>query len=135
MNKIFIYYSLNSNGDLVAKYFRDNNIEVRKIETKKKMPKSFAMQIFKLGFLAGINYKSKLKDFDNDISKYDEVIIGSPIWFDRLSCPINSLLDKLDLKGKKVTFILYSGGGETIKASEEINKLFLVKNRVQSIRV
>ena len=59
------------------------------------------------GMLAGMNHKAKLKDFDNDVSSYDEIVIGSPIWNGKFACPINSLLDKLDLKKKKLRFIIY----------------------------
>ena len=61
-------------------------------------------------------------DFYYDISKYYEILIGSPIWNDRLSTPISTILDKLDLHNKKITFILYSGSGKNIKATEFINK-------------
>ena len=76
------------------------------------------------GFLAGIGHKSKLINFDNDIRDYDEIIIGSPIWNGRLSCPINSVLDNLDLNNKRLTFILYSGSGEAPKVNEKLSQKF-----------
>ena len=72
------------------------------------------------GFKALTKYKEKLIDFNNDISNYDEIIIGSPIWCDRLSSPINTVLNELDLSNKKVSFILYSGSGVANKASKVI---------------
>ena len=63
-------------------------------------------------------------DFDNDVKEYDEVIIGSPIWNGRFSSPINTVLSKIDLKDKKVSFILYSGSGEAKKATKLINKKY-----------
>ena len=76
------------------------------------------------GFLATINHKSKLLDFNNDVSSYDEIIIGSPIWNSRLSCPINTVLSKIDLNNKKLTFILYSASGNDNKAMERIKELY-----------
>ena len=76
------------------------------------------------GFKATINYHDKLINFDDSILNYDEVVIGSPIWNNHLSCPINTVLDEIDLVGKKITFILYSGSGNTKKAIEKINKLY-----------
>ena len=124
MKKIFIYYSLTSNGDTIANILKENNIEIRKVNTIKKMPKSFVGQILKGGFLASINYKSKLVNFNNDIKDYDEIIIGSPIWNGRLSCPINTVLSKLSLNNKKLIFLLYSGSGTSPKAIEKIKKLY-----------
>ena len=120
MKKIFIYYSLTGNGDEVAKYLKDKRIDIRKVETKEPLPKSMFLSILTGGFKAGIGYKDKLLDFNPNISNYDEVIIGSPLWNDRLSCPINTVLDEIDFVGKKVTFILYSGSGKTKKAQEKI---------------
>ena len=122
--KIFIYYSLSGNGDKIANYLMQKGIDIRKILLEKNMPKSKAGSILKGGFLASINHKSKLKDFNDNINGYDEVIIGSPIWNSRLTPPINTVLSKLDLTHKKVTFILYSASGKDNKAMKKINKLY-----------
>ncbi len=122
--KIFIYYSLSGNGDKIANDLMQKGIDIRKVLLEKDMPKSKAGSLLKGGFLASINYKSKLKDFNDNIDSYDEVIIGSPIWNSRLSSPINTVLSKLDLTNKKVTFILYSASGKDNKAMEKIKKIY-----------
>ncbi len=118
MKKIFIYYSLSGNGDIVANYLRDKGYEIRKVDTKEQLPKSMILRIIIGGYKAMINHKDKLLDFDNNIEDYNEVVIGSPIWNSRLSSPINSILDNISLEGKKLTFILYSGSGKDNKAME-----------------
>ena len=117
MKKIFIYYSLTGNGDLIADTLKEKGYEIRKIIPKKQLPKPFALRILSGGFKAMINYQDKLIDFNDDITNYDEIVIGSPIWNSRLSSPINTVLKKLDLTNKKVSFIFYSGSGENNKAS------------------
>lgn len=112
MKKLFIYYSLSGNGDVVADYLKDRNTDIRKVIMKDKMPKSYILQILKGGFLAGIYYKARLVDFNNNIDSYDEIVIGSPIWNGRLVPAINTVLDKISLDKKKVTFILYCGSGK-----------------------
>lgn len=124
MKKIFIYYSLSGNGDEVATYLKGKGYDIRKVETEKPLPKNMALRILTGGFLAGINHKDKLVNFDSNISEYDEVIIGSPIWNNHLSCPINMVLDHIDLVGKKVTFLLYSGSGYAKKATQKINNKY-----------
>ena len=123
MKKIFIYYSLTGNGDMVANFLSKKNIDIRKVETLEPLPKNYILSIITGGFKASINYKDKLNNFNDDISNYDEIIIGSPIWNSRLSTPINSVLKKLDLSNKKITFILYSGSGKSPKATQKINNL------------
>ena len=80
--------------------------------------------MMKGGYRALFNKKDKLVDFDCNIKDYDEIVIGSPIWFDRLPPATNTILSKLDLKDKKKSFIFYSGSGEGNKAKEKINKLY-----------
>ena len=124
MKKIFIYYSLSGNGDTIAKYLSGRNVDIRKVIPKKTLPNNMVFRILTGGFLAGIGYKDELIDFDNDISKYDEVIIGSPIWNGRLSSPINMVLDKLNLDNKKITFILYSGTGMAPKVDKMLGQKY-----------
>ena len=109
--KLFIYYSFSGNGDIVANKMKDNGYDIRKVEVKNKLPKILFFQLMVGGFKALIKYKEKLIDFDSDISNYDEIVIGSPIWYDRVSSPIVTVLNKLDLSNKKLSFILYSGSG------------------------
>ena len=124
MKKIFIYYSHSGNGDVVANYLKKKSIDIRKVSVRDDISNNRVLSILQGGFLASINYKSKLVAFDDDIDKYKEIIIGSPIWNGRLSCPINSVLDKLDLIDKKITFILYSGSGKSPKATNKLKKLY-----------
>ena len=124
MKRIFIYYSLTGNGDKVANILMSKGIDIRKVIPVKSLPNSKVGSIFKGGFLAGINHKEKLLDFNEDISSYEHVIIGTPIWNSRFSCPINTVLSKLDLSNKKLTFILYSASGKDNKAMKKINKIY-----------
>lgn len=122
MKKIFIYYSLTGNGYTVASYLKEKGWNIRKVETSEPLPKNYILSILAGGYKAMVNYEDKLIDFDANIEEYDEVAIGSPIWNARLSSPINSVLKELDLKDKKLTFVLYSGSGKSPKATERINK-------------
>ena len=123
MKKLFIYYSLTGSGDLVADTLKSKGYDIRKVVSKFNYPKSFFWLMMVGGFRAGTNKKDKLINFNNDISNYDEIVIGSPVWFDRVSPPVNTVLKELDLSGKKVSFIFYSGSGEANKASEKVKAL------------
>ena len=113
---------MTGNEDLVAEKLKEKGFEIRKVEKKKPLPKSFFWSIMTGGFLAGLKVKSKVKEFDQNIEGFDEIYIGSPIWNAVLSSPINKVLSLLDLKDKKVTFILTAGSGEGKKALKRINK-------------
>ena len=76
------------------------------------------------GFLAAINKKARLIGYDNNVKEYDEILVGSPIWCGKLSCPINTVLSKTDFTGKKISFVLYAGGGEAPKAEKLLRKKY-----------
>ena len=115
MKKIFIYYSLTGNGDVIASTLKDKGIDIRKIETLEPLPQNNILRILTGGYKAMKNYEDKLVSWDNNIEEYDEIFIGSPIWNARLSSPINTVLKNLKLDNKKITFILYSGSGKAKK--------------------
>lgn len=122
MKKLFIYYSLTGNGEVVAKKMQEKGYELRKVETVKGLPKVFFFAMLSGGFQAGLKKKAKLKEFDNDVSKYDEIVIGSPIWNGRISPAINTILANINLEGKALSFVFYAGSGEGKHALKRINK-------------
>ena len=124
MKKLFIYYSLSGNGDFLAEQLKKQGYEIRKVIEKKKAPKVFFFRILSGGFRAGMNVKGKLIDYNNDISEFDEVVVGSPIWNGRFTPAINSVLAETDFKDKKLTFLFYSGSGDQPKAAKKVKKLF-----------
>ena len=80
--------------------------------------------MMKGGFLAGVRNRAKLDGFDPDVSGYDRVIIGSPIWNGRIAPAINTVIDSLDLAGKEVAFVLTSGGGSAPKTEQRLGASF-----------
>lgn len=54
--------------------------------------------------------RPELADNDIDISPYDEIIIGFPIWWYVAPTIINRFLEKYDFSGKKIVLFATSGG-------------------------
>ena len=125
MKKVFIYYSHTGNGDFVADILKEKEFEIRKIDTEKKvLPNPFFFKMIVGGFKATIGSSPKLSEYVKNIEDFDEVYIGSPIWNARLATPTNTLLKELNLEGKKITFVLYSGSGTSKGATKKISKLY-----------
>ena len=112
MRKLFIYYSLTGSGEEVAKVLEGQGYEIRRVYEKKKMPKSFFFRVFIGGFRAGIKAKAKLIDYDPNVSDYEQIVIGSPVWNGRFPPAINAVLKQTSLQGKDLTSLFYSGSGE-----------------------
>ena len=124
MKKLFLYYSHTGNGDSVSKEFEKAGFELRKVSEKKKMPKSFFWSIMSGGFRAGLGLRGKLVNYDNDVTSFEKIVIGSPIWNGRFPPAINAVLKETNFEGKDLTFVFYSGSGEGKKAEAKVKKEF-----------
>ena len=124
MKKLFLYCSYTGSGDVVSQVFKSHNYDIRKVSEKKKMPKSFFWSMMQGGFRASVHAKGKLVDYNNDVSEYEEIVIGGPIWNARLTPTTNAILEETNFSNKKLTFVFYSGSGAGKKAEKKIKKLF-----------
>ena len=124
MEKYFIYYSLTGNGDLVAHHLKKKGYTPIKVETIKPISRNVNFfRIMKYGGDAMFNKKMKIQEVPLSLKEDDLVVVGSPIWNDRLSTPINSFLDQFNLNKKTTRFILYPAGKTTSKSFTQIKKL------------
>ena len=124
MKKLFLYSSFTGSGDIVSKEFEKAGFELRKAVEKKKFPKSFFWSIMSGGFRATLGLKGKLVSYDKDVSSFEKIVIGSPIWNGRFPPVMNAVLKETDFSNKDLTFVFYSGSGEGRKAEERVKKEF-----------
>lgn len=64
------------------------------------------------------SFRPKMNGEKIDISKYDEIYIGFPIWWYEAPKIINTFLESDDFSGKKIKLFATSGGsgfGKTVK--------------------
>ncbi len=64
-------------------------------------------------------YRPEITDTDAHIDKYDEIILGFPIWWYVAPTIINTFLESYDFLGKKIVLFATSGGsgfGNTVSA-------------------
>ena len=63
-------------------------------------------------------YRPEMKGKELDISSYDEILLGFPIWWYVAPTIINTFLETYDFRGKKIVLFATSGGsgfGNTVK--------------------
>lgn len=121
--KYFIYYSLSGNGDLLADLLKEYGFTPVKVEAVKPLKKPSFFTILKYGGDAMFSKKRRIKDLNIEIKDDDLVYIGSPIWNDKLSTPINTVLASYKLNKETTGFILYPAGEGTSKSLKQIEKL------------
>ena len=63
-------------------------------------------------------FRPEISDIDVSVERYDEIILGFPIWWYVAPTIINTFLEKYDFTGKKIVLFATSGGsgfGNTVK--------------------
>ena len=130
MNKYFIYFSATGNGDFLASELKQNGYTPIKVEMVKKIKKVGFWFIFHYGGRATFNKKEKIKPLNLELKEDDVVVIGSPIWGDKLSTPINTVLKQLSLNKDTTRFVLYPAGEGTKKSLLQIARLGFIQEPI-----
>ncbi|MDD5899844.1 MAG: flavodoxin [Lachnospiraceae bacterium] len=65
-------------------------------------------------------YRPEITDANIDIDKYDEIILGFPIWWYVAPTIVNTFLESYDFSGKKIVLFATSGGSGFGNTVEEL---------------
>ena len=130
MNKYFIYFSATGNGDFLASELKQFGYTPIKVEMVKSIKKVGFWFILKYGGRATFKKKDKIKPVELELKEDDLVVIGSPIWGDHLSTPINMLLTQLSFNKETTKFVLYPAGEDTKKSLVQIQKLGFIQEPI-----
>ncbi len=124
MKSLVIYYSYTGNtAAAAAGIAAELGSDLVQVEDVQK-PGKFKAYI--QGAFAARKEKSwPVKPIAVDLSKYDRVFIGSPVWFGMQSPELNGAIDQLSFAGKKVV-VFVTLGGNSSKAA-----LAAITNHVQ----
>lgn len=113
MKTIVIYYSLEGSTDLAARSIADlTDADLIRLIPEKALPAGNFQKYFWGGKSAVFSEKPKLTNEKIDLSKYDTVVIGTPVWAGTFAPPILTFLTEQPFFGKNVyLFASHSGGG------------------------
>lgn len=108
--KAVIYHSVSKNkrcskiaNDIVGDHFEIQGI--------KKNIKFVPLQMLVYGFKTVAGCKIKLKEMDIDFSKYEDIVIVSPVWAGRVNAFMRQFLHNNQFKSKRVSIIGSCDGG------------------------
>ena len=128
--KYFVYFSLTGNGDYLASLMEEKGYTPVKVEMVKRPKKVGFFTILKFGGRAGFKKKEKIQSLNMEIKQEDDVVIGSPVWNDRLSTPILTVLDQYNFNKETTRFVFYPAGETVKKAYKQIMKMGFTKGGV-----
>ncbi len=98
---LIIYYSLTGHTKEIAEKIQSKtNADLFEIETQKAFPMKPILFFAVKQQLKDKNYPA-LKNIP-DVSSYDTIFVGSPVWWYTAATPVLSLLNQVDFQNKKV---------------------------------
>lgn len=111
-NILVAYYSLSGNTKYVAERLHEQvGGDIFEITTLKKYPSEKRLLNEIVKYQNENNILPELKE-NLDISKYDIIFIGTPVWFGTVAQPAKTFLCEHNFKNKIIVpFVTYGGGG------------------------
>lgn len=102
MNTCVVYYSKNGNTKVAAEYLA-NKLDAKAIELIDKTKYKGVIGFLKGGMKASQNKASVLDcSVYEEISKFERVVLATPVWAGKTTPAINSVIQNSDLTGKQV---------------------------------
>ena len=123
MKTLVVFFSLEGNSEFIAGVIGEKlKADIVKLETVKPFAKEGFKKFFKGGMSVVFKFKPKLANVNLDLSEYDNIVIGTPVWAGGFSSPVNTFINKYKFTGKKVALFLTSGGPDVEKCYAKIKK-------------
>lgn len=113
LKKLVVFYSLEGNTRFIAENISDiTGADLLELKPIKDIKSGKFMKYVWGGKQVLMRKKPALKSMNKNPNDYDILFIGTPIWASKFTPAINSFLDKVRIKGKKIAlFCCHAGGG------------------------
>ena len=120
---LILYYSQTGTTETVAQELqRKLNADMELIGLENPYTGTYAETIARVGKEREEGNLPKLNPLKSDLSKYDVIFLGFPIWYGTYAMPIASLVKEYDFKGKQIVAFCTFGSGGLEPAIEDLKK-------------
>ena len=122
---LVLYYSQTSNTKAVAQEIATRlKIDIEEITLVEPYDTAFQATIDRCKADREKGITPEINPLKSDIGDYDIIFLGYPIWFGTYAPPIATLLNKIDLSGKKVVpFCTFGSGGLESSGQDLVERL------------
>ena len=147
MKNLIVYYSYEGNCEEISKAILEViDADVLKVVPKKEKKTKSLFRFVWGGMQVYMTKKPELEKYNVDLSKYDNIIIGSPCWFGTYAPPINTFLSENEIKNKNIFLFVCNGGNtrntwknyeETWKGNTIVSKIdfvYPIKNGIEDAK-
>ena len=118
MNKLLVYFSYTGNTKMIANKIKEKlNCESLEIKTVIPYSKDYDTVVNDEQNSESSNHLPEIQNLNIDLSNYDEIILGTPVWWYRPVPAIRTFLTQNDLSGKIIKPYATNAGwlGKTFK--------------------
>lgn len=101
--KLVVYFSYTGHTKMIVDKIKDKlDCDILKIETVVPYSTDYNTVVNDEQNSERSNFLPEIKDININLDNYDEIILGTPVWWYRPAPAIRSFLTKYDLTGKTV---------------------------------
>ena len=116
MKALVVYYSLTGKTKLVAQAIAEA-LDAMLLEVKETKPRKPGLLTYATGgYEAMRNRGSEIDSIDVDVTQYETIFIGSPVWASRPAPAINSFVYRTNFEGRSIVPFFTMGGRNSGKA-------------------
>ena len=110
---LVLYYSQTSNTKTVAQELATKlDADIEEIALATPYEGDFQATIARVQQERAQGIKPELKPLKADLSQYDTIFLGYPVWFGTMAPPMISFVESINLSGKKIVpFCTFGSGG------------------------
>lgn len=101
MSKLIVYFSYTGNTKMIANRIQEKlNCDILEIKTVVPYSEDYDTVVNDEQNSESSNHLPEIQKINVDLSKYDEIILGTPVWWYRPVPAIRTFLTQNDLSGK-----------------------------------
>lgn len=134
--KLIVYFTYTNNTKKIAEDIKSKlNCDILEIKPVQPYDKDYDTVVR----LEQNNETAKktpdIQNINVDLSKYDEIILGTPVWWYTIAPVIRTFLKQNDLSGKKIIPFATNGGwiGRTFKEIKDLCQNSTVENEMNIV--
>lgn len=123
MKKLVVYYSYTGNTKMIAESIQKKlNCDILEIQPVKPYSSDYQKVVDEEQNNSSTNKTPEIKKIDLKLDDYDEIIIGTPVWWYTIAPVIRTFLKENNLSGKTIKPFATNAGwlGQTFKEIERL---------------
>lgn len=130
MKNLIVYYSYSGNTKQIAELIKTKiNADIVEIKTKQEYKGTYNQVVEQGKKEVNEGFEPEINQLNIDLSAYDNIILGTPVWWYTFAPAVKTFLSSYNLSGKTIYPFATNGGwiGHTFEDIEKALKSSSVK--------